>query len=324
MRALVTGGAGFIGSHLVRKLEAWGDEVVVVDNWHTGAPSNLWGTKARVLKLDSKDLMRATDGPVADFKPDVVFHLGIYSSSPMYQKDRSLVGEVVAGATSVLEYARAKSAKVVYAATSSVYAGNKTPYREDMPTPVPTDFYTEARLSLERLAALYHTVYGVPAMGLRFFSVYGPGEESKGVYANMVTQFVWAAKGLAMKYMGKRPTVYGDGSIERDLVYVDDVTEALLLAARTRTDSGVVNVGTGVCHSLSKILAILSEKTGKDMTKEVDWIPMPGGYMGKQRADTTKAERVLGFQAKIHLERGLDMVLRNTEAKVGNESDRRA
>lgn len=139
-------------------------------------------------------------------KPDVIYHLGIYSSSPMYLEDHRLVAEAINGAVSVFDLAAATGARVVYASTSSLYYGQEPPYREDMPTMV-SDYYTEARTEIERLAELYRRRHGVESVGLRFFSVYGPGEESKRHYANMVTQFVWAAKGLSVKNMGRRPTI---------------------------------------------------------------------------------------------------------------------
>ena len=250
---LVTGGAGFIGSRLIRALR--GEEVVVADNFHTGKRSNLDGFGGRVLKTDSKDVrdMKA--------KPDVIFHLGIYSSSPMYLGDHNLVAEVVAGAISVFDLAAKCGSRVVYASTSSLYYGQKLPYKENAEMRVaPSDFYTEARIAVERLAEVYRDRFGVPSVGLRFFSVYGPGEESKGIYANMLTQFVWAAKGQSLKLMGKKPTVYGDGSIERDFIHVVDVVEALKLAMRN--GSGPINVGTGKSYSFKDAMSRISTLTG--------------------------------------------------------------
>ena len=300
VKVLVTGGAGFIGSHLVRALK--GNEVVVVDNLHTGQASNLDGFDGMVLKMDAREVGTLT------FTPEVIFHLGMYSSSPMYRADHGLVGEVVAGATAVFDLAAKFNAKVVYASTSSIYHGYDPPYEETMPVKV-WDFYTEARVSVERLAQLYsmRNVAMPQPVGLRFFSVYGPGEESKGHFANMVTQFVWAARGLSLKNMGRKPTVYGDGSIERDLVHVDDVVEALLLAAKQ--GSGAINVGTGNSYSFNHVLDLLSRWAGVDVRDRVDFVPMPENYLVRQIADTRRAESLLGFKAKKDLQTGLKEML---------------
>ena len=297
---LVTGGAGFIGSHLVRALR--GEDVVIVDNFHTGRKSNLDGFRGHVVKTDSRNVGRT------QLKPDVILHLGIYSSSPMYLADHGLVGEVNSGATSVFDLAAKCGSRVVFASTSSLYYGQRLPYKESPEMRVaPSDFYTEARVAVERLAEVYSDRFGVPSVGLRFFSVYGPGEESKGVYANMLTQFVWAAKGLSLKLMGKRPTVYGDGSIERDFVHVDDVVAALKLAMKN--GSGPMNVGTGKSHSLKEVMARISAMTGQDVSKKVDFIPIPKNYLLKQVADTMKAENELGFKATIDIDAGIRSLL---------------
>ena len=300
MKVLVTGGAGFIGSHLVRALK--GNEVVIVDNFHTGRTSNLDEKDGTVLRMDAKDVGTLT------FTPDVIFHLGMYSSSPMYRANHGLVGEVVAGATAVFDLAAKSNAKVVYASTSSLYHGNDPPYEETMAVKV-WDFYTEARISVERLAQLYSMRNAAmpPPVGLRFFSVYGPGEESKRHFANMVSQFIWAAKGLSLENMGRKPTVYGDGSIERDLIHVDDVVQALLLAANR--GSGAINVGTGRSHSFNQILDLLSRWTEVDVRGRVDFVPMPENYLARQRADTKRAESLLGFRAKKDLQTGLKEML---------------
>ena len=297
---LVTGGAGFIGSHLAKALK--GQDVVIVDNFHTGRKSNLDGFGGRVLKADSNGVASAR------LKPDIIFHLGIYSSSPMYLANHNLVGEVIAGTTSVFDLAAKCGSRVVYASTSSLYYGQELPYKETSGMrAAPSDFYTEARIAAERLADLYKDRFGVPSVGLRFFSVYGPGEESKGVYANMLTQFVWAATNKAIRIMGKKPTVYGTGSIERDFIHVDDIVEALKLAMRN--GSGPTNVGTGKSYSFKEVMAKITAMTGEDVSKKVDFIPIPKNYLLKQVADTTKAEKELGFRARIDIDTGIRSLL---------------
>lgn len=186
MSTLVTGGAGFIGSNLVEELLAAGEEVVVLDNMHTGSPANLEGLKGRltVIRASCNEL------PGMDLRSEKIYHLGIPSSSPMYKKNPYLAGEALNGFTAVFELAKKSQARVVYASSSSLYNGLLPPHREDMTINV-TDYYTEARLAVERMAELYKRLFDVNSAGLRLFSVYGPKEKSKKQYANMVTQFLW-------------------------------------------------------------------------------------------------------------------------------------
>ena len=216
MSTLVTGGAGFIGSNLVEELLKAGEDVVVLDNMHTGSPGNLEGLEG------SLKLIRAScnDLPGMDLHPEKIYHLGIPSSSPMYKKNPYLVGEALNGFTAVFELAKKSGARVVYASSSSLYNGLLPPHREDMTIQV-ADYYTEARLAMERMAELYKRLFDVSSVGMRFFSVYGPKEEAKKEYANMVTQFLWEMRD------GKTPVIFGDGSQTRDFTYVKDVTRAL-------------------------------------------------------------------------------------------------
>ncbi len=209
LSVLVTGGAGFIGSNLVEMLLAEGKEVLVLDNMHTGSPDNLKGLPGR-LKVIHGSCNGIAD---MDLNPEAIYHLGIPSSSPMYKKDPSLVGEALNGFIAVLELARRCKARMVYASSSSLYSGLQPPHLENMHIKV-TDYYTEARLAMERMAELYGQLYGVRSVGTRFFSVYGPKEESKKQYANMVSQFLWVLR------KNEKPVIYGDGLQTRDFVYV--------------------------------------------------------------------------------------------------------
>jgi len=195
MKYIVTGGCGFIGSNLVKRLARNGNEVVIVDDCSTGIVSNLSG-KFTILKKIS-DIKKVEDS-------DGIFHLEIPSSTSLYRNDRTLVGKAISEFIDVMEYAKENKVKIIYASSSSVYNGNKTPYREDMPI-IASDFYTEARYSMERLAKVYHDFYGVRSIGLRMFSVYGENERSKGRFANLISQLIWA------KESGKSFDVYNHG-----------------------------------------------------------------------------------------------------------------
>ena len=295
LKIVVTGGCGFIGSNLVERLVRDGYSVVVFDNLHTGSLENIKG-------LDV-EFFNEPYSKMADIVPkaDVVFHLGIPSSSPMYKRNPKLVGKAINDAIDIFEYAKKSGCKVVYASSSSVYNGNKVPYREDMPIYV-TDFYTECRYAIERLAKLYNSLFGVKSVGLRFFSIYGPKEEFKKQYANIVSQFLWAMK------RDESPVIFGDGTQTRDFTHVYDVVEALILAWKKDFECEIFNVGTGVAHSFNEVVEILNRLLGKNIKPVYKPNPIKN-YVYHTLADTSKAEKMLGFKAKISLEEGLRMLL---------------
>lgn len=296
MSTLVTGGAGFIGSNLVEGLLASGEEVVVVDNMHTGSPTNLEGLEGslKIIKASCNEL------PGTELDPERIYHLGIPSSSPMYRQNPYLVGEALNGFIAVFELAKKSGAKVVYASSSSLYSGLLPPHHEDMTIHV-TDYYTEARLAMERTAELYKRLFDVGSVGLRFFSVYGPKEEAKKQYANMVSQFLWKMQ------EGNTPLIYGDGSQTRDFTYVKDVVQAQRLAMKSDYN-GILNVGTGKAYSFNEVIEILNKKLGLSVKPQYKKNPI-NNYVMHTLADTKKAERVIGFKAIYNLDAGLNSII---------------
>jgi UDP-glucose 4-epimerase len=232
---------------------------------------------------------------------DGIFHLGMPSSSPMYKEDPYLVGKTINEAIAIFEYARKNQCKIVYASTSSIYNGNSLPYKEDMPVYV-TDYYTECRYAIERLARLYYDLYNVKSIGLRLFSVYGPREEHKGKYANIISQFLWAM------LKDQSPIIYGDGNQTRDFIYVSDVVNAFILAMFSNIDCDVFNVGTGKNYSFNEVIKIINKYLGKDIKPIYKPNPIKN-YVYHTLADTTKAEKILGFEAKISLEEGIRNII---------------
>ena len=288
MKVLVTGGCGFIGSHIVEGLCEKGFEVYVLDDLSLGVEENVKGLDAKLVKGTSGDVIRL------DFKANAIFHNGIPSSSPMYKKDPQLISKVVSDMISILEYAKRNKSKVILASTSSIYNGNPTPWREDMPVLV-TDYYTEARYYCERLCKLHSDLHGVEVVALRYFSVYGEREQHKGGYANVLTQMIWS--GLR----GDEFVIYGDGSQTRDLIYVKDVVEANIKALEySDSKYEVFNVGGGRPYSFKDMLNILRSK-GLEVKARFVENPIKN-YVHHTLADTRKAEEVLKFKAKWKVE----------------------
>jgi len=293
---LVTGGAGFIGSNLVHELVRRNNDVIVVDNLHTGSKELISDVGVEFHHMKVEEFYRNVKWKGIDG----IFHLGKPSSSPMYRENREKIIESVNGTLAVLEMARELNVKLVTASSSSLYNGLEPPHREDMIIK-PTDFYTEARLVEERLAKVYQDLYGVRWSAMRFFSVYGPREEYKKNYANLISQFIWSYT------KNERPLIYGDGSQRRDFVFVDDVVNALILAMKNDAN-GIFNVGTGKSYSLNDVISIIKREMGKDLEPEYIENPVKN-YVMVTLADTSKSRKILGFEAKENIEGGIQKTL---------------
>lgn len=293
MKFLVTGGAGFIGSHLVEVLVDSGNEVTVVDNLHTGSLHNLTPFKDEITFINKS----CGDISPEEIEIDGIFHLGIYSSSPMYRNDPSLVGTAVNDFLNMLHLAAHFNVKMVWASTSSIYNGNSTPWKEDMPIHV-KDYYSEARYCMERLAKLHYDWHKTETVGMRLFSVYGPRETAKGNYANLVSQFLWCME------KGESPILFGDGTQKRDFTYVDDVTHGLILAFESDITYDIFNIGTGRSHSLNQLVTTINDTLATDISPTYTENTIKG-YIHETLSDTTKSRQVLKFQATIDLAEGI-------------------
>jgi len=285
-KILVTGGAGFIGSNIVERLLSDGYDVVVIDDLSTGSLDNVPEGVHVITDPYRRALLNLATDSI-----DGIFHLGAPSNSLLYRWDRNLVASAINDFIDILEFAKDKKLRVVYVSSSSLYNGNPTPWAENMPI-IPMDFYAEARYSWERLAKVYYDFYGVETVGLRLFSVYGPKERSKGIYANLFSQLLWA------KEQDEAFDIYGDGTQERDTVYVADVVEAFIIAMNSDIKCDIFNIGTGKNYTVNEMAALLGTKV-----RYAD-NPLPN-YVQRTLADTTKARKVLGFEAKVSLEEGL-------------------
>lgn len=304
MKSVVTGGAGFIGSNLAEALVAEGHDVVVYDNFNMGSEENLLSIKndISVVKgdlLDFELLKKTTKN--ADF----IFNQAAASSSPMFLQDlKRAVSINVEGFINVLSCAKENGVKrVIYASTSSVY-GNIAPAREDMKVE-PPNFYSASKLANEHLAKIFFTEYGLESVGFRYASVYGSHEKFKGVYANLVSQFLWAMQ------KNQSPVIYGDGTQTRDFVYVKDVAQANMLAMKVKKTGGeVFNAGTGKKTSLNELVRILNRILGKNI-KPTYIKNEVKNYISVQQLDTKKITRVLGYKQRYTLKQGIKDILNN-------------
>jgi UDP-N-acetylglucosamine/UDP-N-acetyl-alpha-D-glucosaminouronate 4-epimerase len=262
MRWLVTGAAGFIGSHLCRRLIADGEDVVGLDDLSDGKLENLADLpEVRFVEADLRD-----EATVSDVTSgcDVVLHQGAMRSVPRSIAEPAKTTDVnVRGTLNVLLSAREHGARVVFASSSSVYGDRDTfPLREDM-APLPRSPYAASKLAGEAYCRTWWLSFGVPTLSLRYFNVYGPGQDPANRYAAVVPLFILACLD------GRAPEIHGDGEQARDFTYIDDVVEANLLAARATEDAfgRVLNIGGGrEPTSVNEILRIVARLTGTDRT----------------------------------------------------------
>lgn len=296
MNYLVTGGLGFIGSNIAKKLIADGNKAWIIDNLHTGSYEN---------KPEGATVFEGVSGKVSELKlpkMDAVFHDGIYSSGPMYKEEPTRLAKALDDFLKILDFCRKNDCPLVFASTSSVYNGVKPPQKEDVEIK-PLDLYSETRLYMERISSIYAKLYGTRIAGLRYFSVYGPGEKAKKQYANLVSQFLWAMK------KGEAPVIYGDGSQTRDLTYVEDVVRANLLAAQKIKGFEALNVGTGKTYTMNQLIEMLNKALGKGIKARYVANPIKN-YVEFTQADTKKAYEMIGFKAEITLEEGIKRLVK--------------
>lgn len=297
-KVLVTGGAGFIGSNFCN-LNKERFEITALDNLFLGDRRNL-DEDIRFIEGDAcklEDLEKV--GPV-----DYVVHLAGTSSAPMFMDDGLIKGYVnsVESYVTVLEWARKHGTKkVLYASTSSLYGNNPMPLTEDQHVR-PLNHYAVTKELYEHCGECYNRVYPeMDIIGFRFMSVYGPNEEAKGKFANIISQFSWdLARDLS-------PVIYGDGTQTRDFTNVRDVVQGITRAIETDKQLGatVFNIGTGRATSLNEIVEALISAFGKDIKPTYIENPVKEGYIQGQHADISHIQEVLDYEPTVILEDGI-------------------
>ncbi len=318
MRALVTGGAGFIGSNLVDSLLARGDEVTVVDDLSTGRRENLDGALAAGAELTELDIREAAELAelVAAVRPELVFHLAAQIDVRKSVADPAFDASInVGGTANLLDAVRAAGSaggegstggaptRIVFVSTGgAIYGegeGQALPLDEGAPIE-PLSPYGQSKFAAEGYVALYERLYGLPSVSLRLGNVYGPRQDPLGE-AGVIAIFCGKLRG------GERPTVFGDGRQTRDYIYVGDVVAAALAAAESGA-SGPINVGTGVETDVLELARRLAEIDGAE-DFEPELAPPRPGEVQRISVDPGRAERELGWKAETSLEDGLRLTL---------------
>jgi nucleoside-diphosphate-sugar epimerase len=301
---LITGGAGFIGSHLAEALVRRGDQVRVVDNFSTGNPKNLDAVRTKVDLLEG-DLSDPEVCRSAVEGIDYVLHQAAIPSVPRSVKDPLASNRAnVDAALNVLVAARDAGVKrLVYAGSSSVYGDTPTlPKREDM-TPNPLSPYALQKLVAELYCQMFTRLYGFETVTTRYFNVFGPRQDPGSPYSGVISLF------SAALLAGRQPTIYGDGEQTRDFTYVANVVDGVLRACHAPNVAGeVINVATSGRTSLNTLLQTMERIVGRAVGA-VYSEPRAGDVRDSQ-ADITKAQALLGYQPTVSLEDGLDHTLR--------------
>jgi UDP-glucose 4-epimerase len=307
VRALVTGGAGFIGSHVVDALVARGDEVVVLDNLSSGRSENVNGA-ARLVTADVRD-GEAVASAFAEAKPETCFHLAAQAdvrvsiAQPVFDAEVNLLGTI-----NVLESARASDAQVVFSSTGgAIYGECERPAGEDSPRR-PLAPYGTSKLAGEEYLATWSRLYGAGHVALRYGNVYGPRQDPHGEAGVVAIFFGRIADGQELH-------IYGDGSQTRDYVFVADVVAATLAAAQA--PAGVYNVGTAVETSVVDLAEACKRASGVDA--EVVFDPARLGELARSVLDPSRAEQAFGFRPGTSLDDGLTATWNFVQAAEGED-----
>jgi UDP-glucose 4-epimerase len=299
-RYLVTGGAGFIGSHLVTALVERGDSVRVLDNLSTGRASNLAGVRSQIEFIEG-DLTNRGDVERAVEGVEVVFHQAALASVP-----RSVAAPLetnaacVTGTVNLLDASRGSGVRrVVYAGSSSVY-GDRTAaaakHETDLPAPVSP--YAAAKAAGELYCQAFTATYGLETVTVRYFNVFGPRQDPHSEYSAVIPKFV------TRMLSGERPIVFGDGRQSRDFTFVANVVEGNLLAAEAPDAAGLtINVACGEQLNLLDLIAVINRVLGTNLAPIME--PPRAGDVRDSLADISLARRVLGYEPLVDFEAGL-------------------
>lgn len=299
---LVTGGAGFIGSHLVEELIKRGERVRVIDNLSTGRKENIepFLSEIEFIEGDIRDLglvRKVMDGV------GYVLHQAAVPSVPRSVRDPLATNSAnVDGTLNVLIAARDAGVKrVVYASSSSVYGDTPVLPKHEGMKPEPRSTYAVSKLVGEFYCQVFYHVYGLETVALRYFNVFGPHQDPKSEYAAVVPKFITAL------LHGEPPVIFGDGEQSRDFTYVSNIVEANLLAAKAEQVAGeVFNIACGERITINELARLLIEIIGVSCHLQPKYAPPRPGDVRHSLADVSKARELLGYKVKVDIREGLE------------------
>ena len=300
MKVVVTGGAGFIGSHLVDELLARSAQVTVLDNFSTGRASNL-GHIENKIRLVECDIGRAGDWQDEFREADYVFHLAALADIvPSIENPEGYFQANATGTFNVLQSClKHRPKKIIYSASSSCYGIPDKYPTEETAAIRPQYPYALTTYRGEQLVLHWCQVYQLPALSLRFFNVYGPRSRTSGTYGAVFGVF------LAQKLAGKPFTVVGDGEQTRDFTFVTDVVDAICVAADSEASGEIINIGSDNTYSINRLVELLGG--------EVIYIPKRPGEPDCTWANIEKAKAVLDWKPKVRFEKGVETLLDNID-----------
>lgn len=297
--SLVTGGAGFIGSHLVQRLLDEGHRVRVLDDFSTGRRENLAAVEG-AIELIVGDIREPQTCQAACRGVELVFHVAARASVPRSVADPRAANEVnVTGTLNMLLAARdAGVRRFIYSASSSAYGDTPTLPKVETMRPAPRSPYAVSKLAGEHYCSVFWEVYGLQTISLRYFNVFGPRQDPRSDYAAVIPAFV------TRMLRGQPPIVFGDGTQSRDFCYVDNVIDASMLAARVPQTCGqVLNIACGQRISLREIIDMLNDLLGLRLEPHYR-DPRPGDVK-HSLADISAARALLGYEPRILFPEGL-------------------
>ncbi|MGB8337786.1 MAG: NAD-dependent epimerase/dehydratase family protein [Burkholderiales bacterium] len=299
MKYLVTGGAGFIGSHLVEALLAQGHQVKVFDNFSTGKRENL-APLPDWLEIINDDIANEQALQETCAGVDGIFHLAAVVSVPLsIEKPAECSRTNALGTVNVFEAARkTKVPRVVYASSAAIYGDNPNLPLSEAEIPAPLSPYGLDKWYGENVAHMYSRLHGVASAGMRFFNVYGPRQDPKSPYSGVISIFMEAAR------QEKELTIFGNGEQSRDFIYVKDVVTAMQLAmSNPSIRAEVFNVASGTAITLNQLVETMGTSLHKSIRKK--YLPPRAGDIVKSTADISRIRSVLGFSTRYSLADGL-------------------